>query len=161
MPTSGSCSCHPTPRPVCQPLDRAYMRPFKAALGRSSACYVGREIHHHPDDIASITHSIAGLRSLLMYWTHDAVKEIATMHHNTASWSDIVCSPADQLEALTLATTRHIAGTLFKHHRGHSAPELRTDAAAEEVGGSLVDEDPSATHVSGTFRRRGRRARDT
>ena len=41
---------------VCQPLDRAYMRPFKAALGRYSPRYIGREnptptrrrCQHHP-----------------------------------------------------------------------------------------------------------------
>ena len=64
------------------------------------------------------------------------------MRHNTAAWSDIVCSPVNQAEVLALATARHIARTPFKHHRGHPTPELRTDAAVEEVGGGLVDEDP-------------------
>ena len=84
----------PNTTAVCQPLDRAYMRPFKAALGRYSARYIGREIQHHPDDVASITHIIAGMRSLIMRWTHDAMEEIATMRHNTAAWSDIVCTDA-------------------------------------------------------------------
>ena len=59
----------PNATAVCQPLDRAYTRPLKAALGRHPARHVGREIQHHPDDIANITHSIAGLRSLFMHWT--------------------------------------------------------------------------------------------
>ena len=95
----------PNTTAVCQPLDRSYMRPFKAALGRTSARYVDWEIQHHPDDIANITHSIAGLRSLLMTWTHDALQEIATMHHNTASVSGIVCSLTEQPEVLALATS--------------------------------------------------------
>ena len=53
----------PNTTAVCQPLDRAFVRPFKAALGWYSARYIGREIQHHPDDVASITHSIAGMRS--------------------------------------------------------------------------------------------------
>ena len=69
MPTSGSSMCRPTPRPCASPLDRAYMRPFKPALGRYSARYIGQEIQHHPDDVASRT--------------HDALKEIATMRHNS------------------------------------------------------------------------------
>ena len=48
----------PNTTAVCQPLDRAYMRPFKATLGWYSARYIGQEIQHHPDDVASITHSI-------------------------------------------------------------------------------------------------------
>ena len=63
-------------------------------------------------------------------------------HHNTAAWSDIVCSPVDEAEVLALATARCIAGTLFNHHRGHPAPELCTDAAVEEVSGGPVHEDP-------------------
>ena len=63
----------PNTTAVCQPLDRAYMRPFKAALDRSSARYVGREIQHHPDDVASITHSIAGMRSLIMRSQHSGL----------------------------------------------------------------------------------------
>ena len=82
------------------------------------------------------------MRSLFVHWTHNAVQEIATMHHNTAAWSDIVCSPVDQAEVLALATARHIAGMLFNHHPGHLAPELRTDAALEAVGGGPVDENP-------------------
>ena len=104
--------------------------------------YIGREIQHHPDDVASITHSIAGMRSLIMRWTHDALKEIATMRHNTAAWSDIVCTDAEGADVLALATARHIADTLFKHHRGLPAPELRTDADAGEVGDVPVHEDP-------------------
>ena len=127
---------------VCQPLDRAYMRPFKATLGRYSARYIGREIQHHPDDVASVTHSIAGMGNLFMRWTHDALKEIATMRHNTAAWSDIVCADAERADVLALATARHIDGTLFKHHRGLPAPELRTDADADEVGDVPVHEDP-------------------
>ena len=124
------------------PAARQSLYETQAALGRSSARYVGREIQHHPDDVASITHSIAGLRSLLMRWTHDAVQEIATMHHNTAAWSDTVCTDAERADVLALATARHIAGTLFKHHRGHPAPELRTDADVGEADGGLVHEDP-------------------
>ena len=127
---------------VCQPLDRAYKRPFKAALGRSSARYIGREIQHHPDDVASITDSIAGMRSLIMCWTHDAVREIAKMRHNTAAWSDIVCTDAERADVLVMTTARHITGTLFKHHRGLPAPELRTDADVDEVGDVPVHEDP-------------------
>ena len=71
------------------------------------------------------------------------------MHHNTAAWS-YVCSPAEQSEVRALATARHIAGTLFNHHRAHPAPELSTDAAVEEV----VDEDPPHSIVCGDgFRR--------
>ena len=123
----------PNTTAVCQPLDRAYMRPFKAALGRYSARYIGREMQHHPDDVASTTHSIAGMRSLTMRWTHDALKDIATMHHNTAAWSDIFRTDAEGADVLPLATARHIAGTLLKHHRGLPAPELRTDADLDEV----------------------------
>ena len=132
----------PNTTAVCQPLDRAYMRPFKAALGRYSARYIGQEIQHHPDDVASITHSIAGMRNLIMRWTHHALKEIATMRHNRAAWSDIVCTDAEGADVLALATACHIAGTLFKHHRGLPAPELRTDANADEVGDVPVHEDP-------------------
>ena len=132
----------PNTTAVCQPLDRAYMKPFKAALGRYSARYIGREIQHQPDDVASITHSIAGMRNLIMRWTHDALKDIATMRHNTAAWSDIVCTDTEGADVLPLATARHIAGTLFKHHRGLSASELRTDADAGEADGGPVHEDP-------------------
>ena len=146
MPTSGSSTCRPTPRPCAsrstEPLDSAYMRPFKAGLGRFSARYVRREIQHHHDDDANITHIIAGMRNLIMRWTHDAVKEIATMHYNTAAWSDTTCTDAERADVLALATARHIAGTLFKHHRGHPAPELRVDADVGEADGGLVDEDP-------------------
>ena len=148
-PPSGLTHAHirlvfvpPNTTAVCQPLDRAYMRPFKAALGRYSARYIGREIQHHPDDVASFTHSIAGMRSLIMRWTHDALKEIATMRHNTAAWSGIVCTDAEGADVLALATARHIAGTLFKHHRGLPAPELRTDADAGEADDVPVHEDP-------------------
>ena len=82
------------------------------------------------------------MRSLIMRWTHDALKEIATMRHNTAAWSDIVCTDAEGADVFPLATARHIAGTLFKHHRGLSAPELRSDADAGEVGDVPVHEDP-------------------
>ena len=132
----------PNTTAVCQPLDRACMRPFKAALGRYSARCIGREIQHRPDDVASIIRSIAGMRSLIMRWTHDALKDIATMRHNTAAWSDIVCTDAEGADVLALATARHIAGTLFKHHRGLSAAELRTDADVDEVGDVPVHEDP-------------------
>ena len=71
------------------------------------------------DDVASITHSIAGMRNLIMRWTHDALKDIATMRHNTAAWSDIVCTDAEGADVLPLATARHIAGTLFMHHHGN------------------------------------------
>ena len=126
------------------------MRPFKAALGRYSARYVGREIRHHSDDIASIIHSVAGLRSFLMRWTHDAVSRTATLHRNTAAWSDVVCTDAEREDVLALATARHIAGTLFKHHPGHPAPELRTCADVEpiaDVDGVPVDEDPPVPHM--------------
>ena len=120
------------------------MRPFKAALGRYSARYIGREIQSHPDDVASFTHSIAGMRKLIMLWTHDALKEIATMRHNTAAWSDIVCTDAEGTDVLALATARHIAGTLFKHHHGLPAPELRAEKRT----------------MNPICRRRGRRTRD-
>ena len=81
-----------------RPLDRAYMRQFKAALGR-----VLVTLRWY------ITHS---MRRLIMRWTHDAVKEIATMRHNTAAWSDIVCSPTEQSAVLALATARQ--------HRKHA-----------------------------------------
>ena len=64
------------------------------------------------------------------------------MRHNTAAWSDIVCTDAEGADVLALATARHIAGTLFKHHRGLPAPELRTDADAGEADGGPVHEDP-------------------
>ena len=132
----------PNTTAVCQPLDRAYMRPFKAALGRYSARIIGQEIEHDPDDVASITHSIAGMRNLIVRWTHDAVRDIATMRHNTAAWSDIVCTDAEGADVLALATARHIPGTLFKHHRGLPAPELCADAHVDEVGDVPVHEDP-------------------
>ena len=64
------------------------------------------------------------------------------MRHNTAAWSDIVCTDAEGADVLPLATARHIAGTLFKHHRGLPAPELRTDADVDEVGDVPVHKDP-------------------
>ena len=64
------------------------------------------------------------------------------MRHNTAAWSDIVCTLVNQAEVLALAVARHSAGTLFKHHRGHPAPELRADADVGEEDGGLVHEDP-------------------
>ena len=82
------------------------------------------------------------MRSLIMRRTHDALKEIATMRHNTAAWSDIVGTDAEATDVLALATARHIAGTLFKHHRGLPAPELRTDADAGEADDGPVHEDP-------------------
>ena len=132
----------PNTTAVCQPLDRAYMKPFKAPLGRYSARFFGQEIQHHPDDVASITHCIAGMRNLIMRWTHDTMRNIATMRHNTAAWSDIVCTDAEGADVFALATARHIAGTLFKHHRGLPAPELRADADVDEVGDFPVHEDP-------------------
>ena len=39
-------------------------------------------------------------------WTHDALQEIATMHHNTATWSDIVCTEAQPADVLAFATPR-------------------------------------------------------
>ena len=62
-------------------------------------------------------------------WTHDALQEIATMHHNTAAWSDIVCTDGKRADVLACATPRHIAGTDFKHHRRRVALELRTIVA--------------------------------
>ena len=64
------------------------------------------------------------------------------MRHNTAAWSDIVGTDAEATDVLALATARHIAGTLFKHHRGLPAPELRTDADAGEADDGPVHEDP-------------------
>ena len=64
------------------------------------------------------------------------------MRHNTAAWSDIICSDAEREDVLASATARHIAGTLFSHHRGHPAPELRPDADVGEVGDVPVHEDP-------------------
>ena len=104
----------------------------RAALGRTSKGEFGKEwpeANDRPDDTASIGQSIAGLRSLLTGWTHDALQEIATMHHNTAAWSDIVCTDAKRADVLAFATPRHIAGTLFKHHRRRVALELRTIVA--------------------------------
>ena len=49
---------------------------------------------------------------------------------------------AEGADVLPLATARHIAGTLFRHHRGLPAPELRTDADAGEADGGPVHEDP-------------------
>ena len=117
----------PNTTAVCQPLDRAYMRPFKAALGRTSARCVGRDIQHHPGHIGNVVHSIAGLRSLLMTWTHGTLRET---------------------DVLAFATARHIAGRLFKHHRGRMAPELRTSAFVDHIvdmepdDGCIVPEDP-------------------
>ena len=53
-----------------------------------------------------------------------------------------VCTDAEGADVLALATARHIAGTLFKHHRGLPAPELRTDADAGEADDVPVHEDP-------------------
>ena len=64
------------------------------------------------------------------------------MHHNTAAWSDIVCTDAERADVLALATARHNAGTLFKHHRGHATPELRAGPDVGEADGGLVHEDP-------------------
>ena len=64
------------------------------------------------------------------------------MRHNTAAWSDIVCTNAEGADVLLLATARHIPGTLFKHHHGLTAPELRTDADAGDADGGPVHEDP-------------------
>ena len=62
--------------------------------------------------------------------------------HNTAAWSDIVCADAERADVLALATARHIEGTLFRHRRGHPAPEVRADADVDEVGDVPVHEDP-------------------
>ena len=53
------------------------------------------------------------------------------MHHNTAAWSDIVCTNAKRADVLAFATPRHIAGTLFMHHRRRVALELRTIVAED------------------------------
>ena len=81
----------------------------RAALGRTSKGERGKEwpeANDRPDDTASIGQSIAGLRSILTGWTHDAAQEIATMHHNTAAWSDIVCTEAQRADVLAFATPR-------------------------------------------------------
>ena len=106
----------------------------RAALGRTSKGERGKEwpeANDRPDDTASIGQSIAGLRSILTGWTHDAVQEIATMHYNTAAWSDIVCTDAKRADVLVFATPRHIAGTVFMHHRRRVALELRTIVAED------------------------------
>ena len=85
-----------------------------------------------------------------MRWIHDAVQDKATVHHNTTGWSDVVCTDAERADVFALATARHIAGTLFKHHRGHVAPLLRMDADAEaiaDVRAGLVEEDPPVPHI--------------
>ena len=64
------------------------------------------------------------------------------MRHNTAAWSDIVCTDAERADVFDTATARHITATLFKHHRGLPAPELRADADVDEVGDVPVHEDP-------------------
>ena len=64
-------------------------------------------------------------------WTHDAVQEIATMHHNTAAWSNIVCTDAKRADVLAFATPRHIAGTVFMHHSRRVALELRPIVAED------------------------------
>ena len=59
MPTSGSSTCHPTPRPcTSRPTEP---RPRRVDLRH--AALVGKS--NDPDDFASITHSIAGFHSLL------------------------------------------------------------------------------------------------
>ena len=83
----------PNTTAVCQPLVRAYMRPSKAALGRYSAPYVGREIQDHPDDIASITHSIAIFRSFILRKTHDTVA--ASQHCSLVQHRLQQCRAAD------------------------------------------------------------------
>ena len=116
------------------PHARVYRARQQAALGRTSKGELGKEwpeANDWPDDTASIGQSIVGLRSLLTGWTQDALQEIATMHHNTAAWSDIVCTDAKRADVLAFATPRHIAGTLFKHHRRRVALELRTIVAED------------------------------
>ena len=112
-----------------------------AALGRTSKGERGKEwpeANDRHDDTASIGQSIEGLRSILTGWTHDAVQEIATMHHNTAAWSDIVCTDAKLADVLAFATPRHIAGTVFMHHRRRVALELRTIVAEDPPCLTLV-----------------------
>ena len=83
----------------------------------------GREIQHHSP------HALDPRRG-------------AGDRHDASAWSDIVCTDAERADVRPLATARHIAGTLFKHHRGHSAPELRAGADMGEADGGLVHEDP-------------------
>ena len=68
----------------CVPAARHSLH--EAIQRQSLSRLVGREIQRHPDDIANGSHSTAGFTSLPMRWTQDN----ATMHHNTAAWSDIV-----------------------------------------------------------------------
>ena len=63
------------------------------------------------------------------------------MHHNTATWSYIVCEDAERACVLAFATARHIAGTLFKGHRGRLAPELHTSVSVDHVVDIEPDDD--------------------
>ena len=81
-----------------------------------------------------------------MRWTHDAVRDIKTLHHNTAAWSDIVCTDAERADVLALATARHITGTHSKHHRGHPRTLADVEPIAD-VDGGPVDEDPPVPHM--------------
>ena len=101
----------------------------KAALGRTSKGEVRegvagsqrpprRHCQHRPE------HRRLAQRS-------HALQEIATLHHNTAAWSDIVCTDAKREDVLAFATPRHIAGTVFMHHRCRVAMELRTIVAED------------------------------
>ena len=81
----------------------------RAALGRTSKGELGKEwpeANDRPEDTTSIGQSIAGLRSLLTGWTHDALQEIATIHHNTAACSDIVCTDALRADVFAFATSQ-------------------------------------------------------
>ena len=75
------------------------------------------------------------------------------MHHNTATWSYIVCEDAERACVLAFATARHIAGTLFKGHRGRLAPELHTSVSVDHVvdiepdDDDIVAEGPSLTLI--------------
>ena len=76
-----------------------------------------------------------------MRWTHNAVRDVATMHHDTAAQRDTVCTDVEPADVLSFATVRHIVGTLFKHHRGRMALELRTSASVDHVVDMDADDD--------------------
>ena len=52
-----------------------------------------------------------------MRWTHDALQEIATMHHNHSSLVRHCLRRSRPADVLAFATAHHIAGTIFMHHR--------------------------------------------
>ena len=76
-----------------------------------------------PTTLPTSPTALLACAGFIMTWTHDALQETATMPHDIATWSDIVCSPTEEPEVLALATSparssSHTAATLARAQHG-------------------------------------------